>query len=110
MSDNNFDALSKLAAKSASRRDTLRGMAAVLGGALLAAVGGRGAFAMPPRTCASCVCGTGKPCNSKGETTCTELGQQFPTPGAACTAACEQQNKFFCGGAAQFHCPRGCPA
>ena len=107
MSDNNFDALSKLAAQSVSRRDTLRGMASVLGGALLAAVGGKSAFAMPPRICQRCTCGVGKPCNPK-EQVCTET-RDFPNPTAACTAACEQGGFKFCGGVEQFHCPKGCP-
>jgi hypothetical protein len=106
MSDNHFDALSKLAAKSVNRRDTLRGMAAVLGGALLAAVGGKSAFAMPPRTCVTCVCGTGKPCNPKS-TTCTEV-RDFPA-NTTCTEACQRQGQNLCSVGNSFHCPRGCP-
>jgi hypothetical protein len=112
MSDNSFDTLSKLASKSASRRQTLRAIAAGLGGVFLSTLlGGRTAFAAAPRTCASCICGKGKPCNAKGGATCTEFTpRQFPDAEAACTAACQQQGKFNCGGATQFHCPQGCPA
>jgi hypothetical protein len=107
MSDNHFDALSKLAAKSVNRRDTLRGMAAVLGGALLAAVGGKSAFAMPPRSCALCTCGVGKPCNPKSQC-CVEVGKGFPSAADQCSARCTEAGFFFCGAGSQFHCPQGC--
>jgi hypothetical protein len=108
MSDNNFDAMSKMAAKAVTRRQTLGGLAAALGGMLLASLGGASAFAAtPPRVCATCVCGSGKPCNAKGST-CTEV-RGFPDANAACTAACQGAGKAFCGGVTQFHCPAGCP-
>jgi hypothetical protein len=53
MSDNSFDALSKLAAKTVSRRQTLGGLAAVLGGVFLSAVSGRTGLAERP-------CGPGR--------------------------------------------------
>jgi hypothetical protein len=106
MSDNNFDALSKLAAKSVSRRDTLRGMAAVLGGALLAAVGGSRAFAAAPKTCVTCSCGTGRPCNVK-ESFCQEV-RGFSAE-QTCEEACTRENLNLCGAGQAFHCPKGCP-
>jgi hypothetical protein len=108
MSDNSFDALSKMAAKSVTRRQTLRGLAAVLGGALLTGVGAKSAFGAPPRTCTTCTCGVGKPCNARQQC-CAEVGQQFPTNEDACSATCTQQGFKFCGAGTQFHCPQGCP-
>jgi hypothetical protein len=98
MSDNNFDALSKLAATSVSRRDTLRGLAGVLGGALLATLGGSRALAADPQLC--CICGVGRPCNPKQ---CFQL-TGFPGTGV-CEAACGKR-----GVCSEFHCPKGCPA
>jgi hypothetical protein len=97
MSDNSFDALSKMAAKSVTRRQSLRGLAAVLGGALLTAVGARTAVAAP-QLC--CICGVGRPCNPKRCVTTTG----FPGTGA-CQAVCGNQ-----GVCQEAHCPQGCPA
>jgi hypothetical protein len=104
MSDNSFDALSKMAAKSVTRRQTLRGLGAVLGGALLATLGGKSAFAAAPQTCLRCTCGVGKPCNPK-EQVCVRA-KQFPNPAETCAASCEQAGFKFCGGVEQFHCPQ----
>ena len=109
MSDNNFDALSKLAAKSVTRRDTVRGMVAALGGALLAAVGAKGAFAMAPRSCALCTCGVGRPCNPKTQC-CVEVGRGFPSAEDQCSGRCAEAGFKFCGAGSQFHCAQGCGA
>ena len=106
MSDNSFDALSKLAAKSVTRRQTVRGLCTVLGGALLASIAGAKPLAAAPQTCVTCVCGTGKPCNPKS-TTCTEL-RGFPA-NQTCTAACQRQGQNLCSTGTAFHCPKGCP-
>ena len=110
MSDYSFDALTKASAKAVTRRQTLRGLAAVLGGALLTAVGARTAVAAP-RECATCICGVGRPCNPKS-TRCVEVGRGFPDEiESACTGACGQGGQRFCGTQGQvFHCPHGCPA
>lgn len=98
MSDHNFDELAKLSAQSVTRRQTLRGLAAMLGGALLASVSAGRAFAAAPQLC--CICGAGKPCNPK---------QCFTTAGfpgtGVCAAACGKR-----GVCSEFHCPQGCPA
>jgi hypothetical protein len=107
MSAEFFDALTESTAKSVTRRQTLRGLAAVLGGVLLTGVGGRTALA-DPTECVTCTCGVGHPCNPKS-TACTTT-QGFPTVGQACTSACAKKNQQFCGGAQEFHCPHGCPS
>jgi hypothetical protein len=98
MSDNSFDALSKMAAKATTRRQTLRGLAAVLGGALVATLGGSRALAAAPQLC--CVCGVGRPCNPKN---CVST-HGFPG-GTTCQDICGK--KGVCD---QFHCPSGCPS
>jgi len=108
MSDNNFDALTKLTAKALTRRQTLGALAATLGGVFLTAVGGGRAFAMPPRTCATCTCGVGRPCNPR-EQFCVEVGRGFPSASDQCSARCAQAGFKFCGAGTQFHCPQGCP-
>jgi len=107
--DQNFDSLAKgLAEGRVTRGRALKMLgAAIFGGALTTLIPGL-AFAAP-QTCLSCVCGVGRPCNPKGGPVCTTT-RNFPSPEAACTAACrEQGNQAFCGGVSQFHCPRGCP-
>lgn len=107
MSAEFFDALTESTAKSVTRRQTLRGLAAVMGGLFLTSVGAKTALAAP-QECVTCTCGVGQPCNPKS-TTCTTL-RGFPTPQAACTTACAKKNQEFCGGAEEFHCPHGCPS
>ncbi|HEU4697697.1 MAG TPA: hypothetical protein VFS40_00805 [Gemmatimonadales bacterium] len=109
MSDNSFDALSKLAARSVTRRQTLGGLAAMLGGAFLASVTGGRAFAAAPQTCVTCTCGVGNPCNARLEC-CAVLGKQFPTAQDACSNKCSEHGFKFCGSGSEFHCPRGCPS
>jgi hypothetical protein len=108
MADDRFDTLTKSVGKAVTRRDTLRAFLTILGGAALTLVGAKRASA-DPRTCVTCVCGVGRPCNAKGST-CAEVGQQFPTVEDACSDACERSGFKFCGAGSQFHCPRGCPA
>jgi hypothetical protein len=105
MSAEFFDALTESTAKSVTRRQTLRGIAAVLGGVLLTGVGGRTAYAAP-QECVTCTCGVGKPCNPKS-TVCSEL-RGFPAA-QTCTNACAAHGQSFCGQATEFHCPHGCP-
>jgi hypothetical protein len=99
MSDNSFDALSKMAAEKVTRRQTLRGLAAVLGGALLTGVGARSAFATP-RFCTVCTCGRGTVCNQQHGSRCCLEGA-----GADCTSVCSPHP--VCG-SATVHCPQGC--
>jgi hypothetical protein len=106
MSDYNFDELSKLTAKAVTRRQSLRGIAAVLGGALLATLGGSSAFARAPQTCVVCTCGVGKPCNPKS-TTCAEV-RAFPAE-TTCADACRKQGQNLCSTGTSYHCPKGCP-
>jgi hypothetical protein len=109
MAGKDLDNLAKeMAEGRISRGTALKRMGlALFGGGLLAAFGGSALAA--PRTCATCTCGVGRPCNPKS-TACAEVGKQFPTTASACTNACSQQGMFFCGGGTQFHCPQGCPA
>ena len=104
MSDDRFDALTRTAAKATNRREILRGLAALVGGGVLAFVGGTRAAAAP-RTCVVCTCGTGRPCNPKS-TTCTEV-RAFPAE-ATCQEACERRGQNLCNTGNSFHCPRGC--
>jgi hypothetical protein len=106
MSDHSFDELARLSAKSVTRRQTLRGLAAVLGAAVLGTLGARTASAAP-QECVTCTCGVGRPCNPKS-TVCTEL-RGFPVA-QSCTNACAAHGQSFCGQATEFHCPRGCTA
>jgi hypothetical protein len=106
MADDLFDALTRTAAKAATRREMLHGLFATAGGALLMLFGGRQAYA-DPQTCVVCTCGTGRPCNPKS-TTCTEL-RGFPAD-QACTEACERRGQNLCSSGNAFHCPRGCAA
>ena len=105
MLDNNFDALSKMAAKSVSRRETLRGLSAALLGGLLATVGVSGAFATTvPTKCTICSCGTGSVCN---ETPATGPSCCLPGANASCASVCSPHP--VCG-TRTVHCPQGCGA
>ena len=102
-----LDRVSVGMAKATSRRQALKlfgaGLAATAAGSVFAS-----SASAAPQTCLTCACGVGKPCNTKS-TVCTTQ-KQFPTPEAACGAACTQAWFKFCGGVTQFHCPQGCPA
>lgn len=101
-----FDRLSTSLAQGVSRRQAIKVFAAAVAGTGFAALVGKAEAA--PRTCVTCVCGVGRPCNPK-TTQCTEQ-RAFPSPELACEEACRQAGFFFCGGFTQSHCPRGCPA
>jgi hypothetical protein len=108
MDSKHFDSFVKSFGTAASRRRVVRGATAAALGALGLGVG-RAAAA--PQTCATCICGVGKPCNPKGDDQCIVVGRTFPgTLTQQCTAACDQAGFKFCGFGTQFHCPRGCPA
>jgi hypothetical protein len=98
-----LDQLSRRMSQATSRRQALKIMGAGLAGSALFA---RSASAAP-RTCVTCICGTGRPCNPKS-TTCTEV-RAFPAE-QACAEACAQKNQNLCGLGNTFHCPQGCPA
>ena len=102
--DDRFDNLAKGLAKGMPRRRALRLMAASIGAATLALLPGTAGAA--PRTCVTCVCGTGNPCNPKS-TTCTEV-RAFP-PETTCEQACAKKNQNLCSAGNSFHCPHGCP-
>jgi hypothetical protein len=106
MADDRFDALAKGAAKSVTRRQTLLGLAAGLGGVLFALFGGSTAFAAP-QTCVTCVCGVGNPCNPRSNT-CAEV-RGFPAD-QTCEQACARKNQHLCSAGTAYHCPQGCPA
>jgi len=103
MAANRFDEVTKLLAKKPTRRQVVKGLGlAALGGVLSSF----GVASADPRTCVTCACGTGKPCNVKSSF-CTEL-RGFP-PGQTCQEACAKQNQKLCGQGQAFHCPKGCP-
>jgi hypothetical protein len=107
MAGKDLDALAKgLAEEQISRGTALKRVGATLLGGLLASIP-VAAFAAP-RTCLTCACGVGRPCNVKSQL-CTEQ-RAFPSPEAACAATCTQAGFKFCGGVVQTHCPQGCPA
>jgi hypothetical protein len=97
--ENRFDELSKALAQGISRRQAVKLFTAGLAGAVFAALTGKAEAA--PRTCRSCVCGVGQPCNPK-ETRCAG-------PGQTCQQICAQQHLSACGPGSTFHCPQGCP-
>jgi hypothetical protein len=102
--DKKLDQLSRRMGHATSRRQALKIFGAgLVGSALLPR-----AASAAPRTCVTCVCGVGRPCNPK-TTQCTEQ-RNFPSPQLACEEACRQAGFFFCGGFTQSHCPQGCPA
>jgi len=103
MDSKHFDSLVKSFGTAASRRGVVRGGVAAAIGALGL---GLGRAAAAPRTCATCTCGVGRPCNPKS--TCqVEVGRTFPTATDACSNRCAQEGFKFCGAGSQFHCPRG---
>ncbi|HEX6533400.1 MAG TPA: hypothetical protein VF041_02315 [Gemmatimonadaceae bacterium] len=104
MSADYFDDLTKSTAKAVTRRQTLRGLAAVFGGALLTSIAGKTAFAAP-RTCVICQCGTGRPCNVK-LTQCQET-RGFSSE-VTCRDFCQRNGQNLCGTGSPFHCPQGC--
>ena len=101
-----IDGLSRRVAQATTRRQAFKIFGAGLAGTTFAGLAASASAA--PRTCVTCVCGVGKPCNPKS-TQCTEQ-RSFPSPQLACEEACRQSGFFFCGGFTQSHCPRGCPA
>ena len=105
MANDTFDALTRRASTSLTRRQTLFGLATAFGSALFALVGSGTAFAAP-QTCVTCVCGVGNPCNPKS-TTCTEL-RGFPAD-QSCENACQRNGQHVCSAGTAFHCPKGCP-
>jgi hypothetical protein len=103
--DRKLDELSRRMGQATSRRQALKILGAGLLGSGLLAHSAYGA----PRTCATCTCGVGRPCNPKQQF-CVEVGRGFPTAEDQCSALCEQQGFKFCGAGNQFHCPQGCPS
>ena len=104
--DKNLDQLSRRMGTATSRRQALKIFGAGLAGTAGSALFARSAMAAP-RTCVTCICGTGRPCNPKS-TTCTEV-RGFSAE-QSCTAACESAGQRLCGLGNSFHCPQGCPA
>ena len=105
MANDTFDALTRRASTSLTRRQTLFGLATAFGSALFA-LAGRGTAFAAPQTCVTCVCGVGNPCNPKS-TTCTEL-RGFPAD-QSCETACQRNGQHLCSAGTAFHCPKGCP-
>jgi hypothetical protein len=105
MADDRFDALTKSAAKSVTRRQTLLSLTTGLGAMLFALFGASTAFAAP-QTCVTCTCGTGRPCNPKS-TVCTEV-RGFPAD-QTCAQACQRNGQNLCSTGNAFHCAKGCP-
>jgi hypothetical protein len=101
--ESKLEQLSRRMGQATSRRQALKIMGAGLAGSALFA---RSASAAP-RTCVTCICGTGRPCNPKS-TTCTEV-RGFSAE-QSCTQACERAGQRLCGLGNSFHCPQGCPA
>ena len=98
-----LEQLSRRMGQATSRRQALKIMGAGLAGSALFA---RSASAAP-RTCVTCICGTGRPCNPKS-TTCTEV-RGFSAE-ESCTQACASKGQNLCGLGNSFHCPQGCAA
>lgn len=98
-----LDRMSRGMAQATTRRQALKAMGAGLAGsALFASTAGAA-----PRTCVTCSCGTGNPCNVKS-TQCTVV-RAFEDDITACQQACAKKNQDFCGPFQAFHCPHGCP-
>jgi hypothetical protein len=100
-----LERLSRGMAGAKSRRQALKIFGAGLLGTSLAG-GVAGSALAAPKTCVTCICGTGRPCNPKS-TTCT-LVRGFPAE-QACQLECERKGQRLCGVGNSFHCPRGCP-
>jgi len=98
-----FDNLSKRLARGMSRRQAMKLFLSGVAGTALAALAGTADAA--PKTCVTCVCGTGKPCNPKS-TTCTEI-RGFPAD-QTCQEACARKGQNLCSAGNAFHCPKGC--
>jgi hypothetical protein len=98
-----FDELAKSLAQGISRRQALKVFTAGLAGAVFAALTGK--VQADPRTCVTCICGVGRPCNPKSSA-CTEV-RDFPA-GQACQQACASQHLRLCGQGNAYHCPHGC--
>lgn len=103
--DELFDNVSRGMARATTRRSALKLLGLGAAGTAFASLAGKAAAA--PRTCVTCICGTGRPCNPKS-TTCTEV-RGFSAE-QSCTQACAQKNQNLCGLGNSFHCPQGCPA
>jgi hypothetical protein len=101
-----FDAFTKMLATGDSRRRAFKTIGSAAAAGALGLFGASRAYA-DPRTCVTCICGVGRPCNPKS-TTCTEV-RGFSAE-QACTEACERANQDLCGMGNAFHCPHGCPS
>jgi hypothetical protein len=99
-----IESVSRVLAQATSRRQAMKIFGAGLLGSSLAMAGSASAA---PRTCVTCICGVGRPCNPKS-TTCTET-RGFSAE-QACSEACARTNQSLCGLGNSFHCPQGCPA
>ena len=108
MDAHKFDRVAKLLGNGSSRRTLLKALAGTAAGGAVMVASTRVTSAAP-RTCATCTCGVGRPCNPKQQF-CVEVGRGFPTAEDQCSARCAQAGFKFCGAGSQFHCPRGCPA
>ena len=116
MDSTHFNRIVKSFGTAASRREVLRGSVVTALGALglgVSQAAGKGkhrrkVHAAAPRTCASCICGVGRPCNPKTTDTCVEVGLGFPSAADQCSNRCAEQGFKFCGAGSQFHCPQGC--
>jgi len=108
MDASTFDRLVQSLADATSRRRVLKALTGTVAGGVALAAGTRAAGA-DPRTCATCTCGVGRPCNPKTQF-CVEVGRGFPSAADQCSARCAQAGFKFCGAGTQFHCPQGCAA
>jgi len=103
--DKKVEELSRRMGHATSRRQALK----ILGVGLVGSGFLARSASAAPRTCATCQCGVGRPCNVK-QTFCVEVGRGFPSAQDQCSARCTQAGFKFCGAGTQFHCPQGCPA
>ena len=107
MDDHRFDEITRSLTSGASRRGILKRVGALAGGALIGVAGVQAQTSAAPRTCTTCICGTGRPCNPKSTSCTVERGFAAQQ---ACTTACERKGQRLCGLGNSFHCPKGCPA
>jgi hypothetical protein len=98
--DRKLEELSRRIGQATSRRQALKIFGAGLVGSGVLA---RSAYA-DPRTCATCQCRVGQPCNVK-TTFCVEVGRGFPSAQDQCWARSTQAGFKFCGAGTQLHCP-----